>query len=183
MPLITKKFVFVHVPKTGGRFFRRLMGTYPGTVNIGNPHKGVDAIPDVYKELPIVAIVRNPLTWYGSYANHKLPHVVGSDDLKAAVLDGCVASVDIIRHALENRSEGIYTEMLRTMGILGNEDVTVLQFENLTSDIASLLDVDDSEIEQLDIVGKSADVELPDDLVALIKEKDAEIFELYYSRR
>ena len=180
MALITEKFVFVHVPKTGGRFLRRLMGTYPGTINIGNPHKGIKDIPKEHKKLPIVTIVRDPLTWYGSYANHKLPHVVGSADLKAAVVAGCVSSVDIIRYALENRSEGIYTEMLRAMGILGNEGVTILRFENLTADIASLLDVDNSEIEQLDVVGESADVELPDDLVALIKEKDAEIFELYY---
>ena len=180
MPLITKKFVFVHVPKTGGRFFRRLMGTYPGTINIGNPHKGIDAIPDDHKELPIVTIIRDPLTWYGSYANHKLPHVVGSDDLKAAVLAGCVDSVDIIRHALENRSIGIYTEMLRTMGILGNKDINILRFESLIEDIANLLDIDEDELEQLEIVGQSPDVELPDNLIELIKEKDSEIFDLYY---
>ena len=180
MALITEKFVFVHVPKTGGRFLRRLMGTYPGTINIGNPHKGIKDIPKEHKKLPIVTIVRDPLTWYGSYANHKLPHVVGSADLKAAVVAGCVSSVDIIRYALENRSEGIYTEMLGKMGLLGNKDITFLRFENLTKDIASLLGVSDEEIAQLEVVGESPDVALPDDLIELIKEKDSKIFDLYY---
>lgn len=88
--LITDKFIFVHLPKTGGLFVDRVLKdmlcpsrfmqgvhalrhrygvTIPGVPYryvLGPRHGSCAAIPEAYRGLPILACRRNPFDWYVS---------------------------------------------------------------------------------------------------------------------
>lgn len=72
--LITRDFVFVHVPKTGGDFIRRVCLKHlpPASVVAHQIAKhGPDAeIPGPYRELPRFALVRNPWDWHVSWFHY-----------------------------------------------------------------------------------------------------------------
>jgi len=83
--LITKHFVFVHVPKTGGTFLYNLCREHlPAEWMIDNslpqhsPYRALrrdvasGALPAAVAELPVVAFVRNPWDWYVSWYHHEL---------------------------------------------------------------------------------------------------------------
>lgn len=70
--LIHERFVFLHVPKTGGTFIRHALGqelpscrALPGMP--GSAHWGWDRIPPEAADLPVLAFVRNPWDWYVSW--------------------------------------------------------------------------------------------------------------------
>jgi len=70
--LITKHFIFIHMQKTGGVFFRRLFEDHlPPDWIVHEPkigaHAGRDRIPSQYAHLPAIAFVRNPWDWYVSW--------------------------------------------------------------------------------------------------------------------
>jgi hypothetical protein len=69
--LLTRHFAFVHVPKTGGTFLRKLcFERLPKDWLIENslhPHTRYDQIKDGYPHLPVFALVRNPWDWYVSW--------------------------------------------------------------------------------------------------------------------
>lgn len=68
--LLTPHFVFLHVPKTGGTFVRRLLLQHApagwGAIE-GTAHGGVADIPAPWADLPRLAFVRNPYAWYVSW--------------------------------------------------------------------------------------------------------------------
>jgi hypothetical protein len=74
--LITKHFAFVHVKKTGGRFIRNLCQHHmprDWIVSVDlNDHAAAREIPEEYRDLPVLAYVRNPWDWYVSWY-HYLP--------------------------------------------------------------------------------------------------------------
>jgi hypothetical protein len=69
--LITKHFVFIHLQKTGGVFFRRLCREHlPAdwiVRELAGTHAGRDRIPAEYAHLPAIAFIRNPWDWYVSW--------------------------------------------------------------------------------------------------------------------
>ena len=69
--LITKHFVFIHLQKTGGVFFRRLCHDHlpPDWIvrELKQTHAGYDLIPAEYAHLPAIAFIRNPWDWYVSW--------------------------------------------------------------------------------------------------------------------
>jgi hypothetical protein len=69
--LITRDFVFLHVPKTGGQFVRRLCHQYLPSeriiLNSLNAHSPYEKVATEYPDLPMVAFVRNPWDWYASW--------------------------------------------------------------------------------------------------------------------
>jgi hypothetical protein len=69
--LVTKDFVFVHVPKTGGTFVNNLVKQHAEVEWEGPLHATYDMLPDEYRDLPAVAFVRNPFTWYPSWWEHQ----------------------------------------------------------------------------------------------------------------
>lgn len=73
--LITKWFTFLHVPKTGGDFIRRLCerrlpeGSIISTEGIAKHGPDVE-IPEQYRDLPRFALVRNPWDWHVSWYHY-----------------------------------------------------------------------------------------------------------------
>jgi len=72
--LITSRFVFVHVPKTGGDFIRRICLRHlpadwvvPTTIAKHGPDTD---IPAEYRHLPRFALVRNPWDWHVSWYHY-----------------------------------------------------------------------------------------------------------------
>ncbi|NQV07041.1 sulfotransferase family 2 domain-containing protein [bacterium] len=72
--LITEKFVFIHVPKTGGDFIRRLCSRHmpkEWMVDTETTKHGADLdIPEEYRHLPRFALVRNPWDWHVSWYHY-----------------------------------------------------------------------------------------------------------------
>jgi hypothetical protein len=70
--LIHDRFVFLHVPKTGGTFLRRILQQElpecrPLPDMPRSAHFGWDKIPPEAAGLPVLAFVRNPWDWYVSW--------------------------------------------------------------------------------------------------------------------
>ena len=72
--LITDRFIFVHVPKTGGDFIRRICLRHLPAAAIVEHHiakHGPDTeIPAAYADLPRFALVRNPWDWHVSWYHY-----------------------------------------------------------------------------------------------------------------
>lgn len=64
--LICDRFVYVHMPKTGGTFVRHALASLLGKCGIrfvddrDRKHAGVDSIPDSHRHLPVIATIRSP---------------------------------------------------------------------------------------------------------------------------
>lgn len=73
--LLTRDFVFLHVPKTGGTFVRRVLLDHapaPWEVVEARDHATVREIPASYAHLPRLTFVRNPFSWYVSWYHFHL---------------------------------------------------------------------------------------------------------------
>ena len=72
--LITDRFVFVHVPKTGGDFIRRIcLKHLPAAAFVAHQiakHGPDTEIPAPYDALPRFALVRNPWDWHVSWYHY-----------------------------------------------------------------------------------------------------------------
>lgn len=68
--ILTRHFVFLHLPKTGGSFVRRVMeraGPADWEAIIHPMHPTHGDIPDTHRKLPVLGAIRNPWTWYVSW--------------------------------------------------------------------------------------------------------------------
>lgn len=64
--LVTNDFVFVHMPKTGGTFVRSVLNkVYPKALHFSK-HGTCAEVPEEYRHLPLLSIVRNPFDRYVS---------------------------------------------------------------------------------------------------------------------
>ena len=81
--LITREFVFIHLPKTGGDFIRAICEThFPTDFLVGHDlrkHGSIGDLPEAYRHLPVFALVRNPWDWYVSWYHY----LMGSGRLPA----------------------------------------------------------------------------------------------------
>jgi hypothetical protein len=111
--VITRHFVFLHVPKTGGTFVRDVClkqaprGWEAHNWRPGRPHARYVSIPEDCAHLPVLCFVRNPWDWYVSWyeflvGSHRGKDVTevprfwawaafdgGSADFKTAVTRAC----------------------------------------------------------------------------------------------
>lgn len=68
--ILSRYFVFLHFPKTGGSFLRKLCSDYgprDWEIRIVDGHPTISHIPDSHQSLPILGLVRNPFDWYISW--------------------------------------------------------------------------------------------------------------------
>lgn len=65
--IVTDKFVFVHLHKSGGTFVTKVIEhLFPESQKIGY-HYPMSMIPTQYSHLPVLGVVRNPWMYYVSY--------------------------------------------------------------------------------------------------------------------
>jgi len=68
--LVTDKFVFVHLPRTGGTFVSEVIRKFfPSAREIGR-HLPRELLPREYSHLPVLGTVRNPWEFYVSWYHH-----------------------------------------------------------------------------------------------------------------
>ena len=67
--IVTDKFVFIHFFRTGGTFINELLLEHVGGKMLCY-HGHSSIIPNEYKHLPVIGIVRNPWDWYVSVYYH-----------------------------------------------------------------------------------------------------------------
>jgi len=76
--LVTDKFVFVHLPRSGGTFISDLIRKFfPSAREIGY-HFPRELLPAEYSHLPVLGAVRNPWDFYVSWYYHVWPRDAGT---------------------------------------------------------------------------------------------------------
>jgi hypothetical protein len=76
--IVTDKFVFVHLPRSGGTFVSEVIRKFfPSAHEIGY-HLPRELLPKEYSHLPVLGGVRNPWEFYVSWYHHVLPRDVAS---------------------------------------------------------------------------------------------------------
>jgi len=71
--IATDKFVFIHLPRTGGTFLKTLIQKFfPSAREIGH-HLPRQFVPDTYSHLPLLGTVRNPWDFYVSLYHYVWP--------------------------------------------------------------------------------------------------------------
>ena len=160
--LIHDRFVFLHVPKTGGRFVRSaLLGELPECRELsggGARHYGWERIPAEAVGRPVLAFVRNPWDWYVSwysFAAAQPPALLERlVSIRPWLRDVLVSDPDVgslklgdfdttIRRACTRAAggEGVYVASLNAAfgSGLGSQLLTVGRFESLIDDLESFL--------------------------------------------
>ena len=67
---ISRHFVFIHIPKTGGNFVREILENHaPESWELQRleDHATHEQIPATHRELPRLSMVRNPFSWHVSW--------------------------------------------------------------------------------------------------------------------
>ena len=96
--IITDKFVFIHMHKTGGQSLSHIIqDSIPGAKPVGY-HYPYSMIPAEFDDLPVVGMVRNPWDWYVSwYAFNTRPEI--NTPLFFIISDGFQAD---FKHTIKN---------------------------------------------------------------------------------
>ena len=69
--IVTDKFVFVHLPRSGGTFVSEVIRKFfPSAHEIGY-HLPRSLLPKEYSHLPVLGGVRNPWEFYASWYHHQ----------------------------------------------------------------------------------------------------------------
>lgn len=101
--ILTTRFVFLHIPRTGGTFVRKLfLEAAPDDwrAEIREGHPSAREIPEGMRHLPRIAVVRNPFDWYVSWY-HFMVQIGGNPLYAAASAQGRRGFSDTIRAFLE----------------------------------------------------------------------------------
>lgn len=80
--LIATRFVFVHIPRTGGSFVRTVVGSrvqLDAAAPETRTHAAYGDLPDKFKDRPAFCIVRNPWEWYVSWSAHVIERAEWKD--------------------------------------------------------------------------------------------------------
>lgn len=76
--IVTDKFIFIHLPRTGGTFVSEVIWKFfPSAREVGH-HLPRELLPRVYSHLPILGTVRNPWEFYVSLIHYAWPKTAAS---------------------------------------------------------------------------------------------------------
>jgi hypothetical protein len=154
--LITRQFLLLHVPRTGGESLRRAcLAELPMTSLIANdlePATPHDELAEDFGDLRMLAIVRNPWEWYADWYEHMTESPAkrsgpvwesafgsGRNDFETTVRRACTgAGLESPRTSPTMRELGCdhFTALhRRAVGSgVGDGSVEVLRFESLVED-------------------------------------------------
>lgn len=150
---MTRDWVFVHMPKTGGTFVRKVMREHaPAAWQMDELHEHVKAheTPASHAHLPKFGFARNPLSWYVSWF-HYFKHRINTNKFWAeASDDGAKSFAETLRTVLAMpRTQGVvehgiaggpFTQYLQKFFGPGLADATVFKMETLRDDLVGFLE-------------------------------------------
>lgn len=149
--LVHERFVYLHLPKTGGTFIadalERELSSDAAVREIPGKHTGWDGIPDDAAGRPVLVYVRNPWDWYVSWYHFKLTMPRTRDQFfNALSADGRLDFAATVRNACLlvrpiTRGHDLYTsQFLASVGSgLDSELLTIGRFESLVDDLERFL--------------------------------------------
>ena len=76
--IVTDKFAFVHLPRSGGTFISEVISKFFPTAREIGYHLPRTLLPREYSHLPVLGAVRNPWEFYVSWYHHVWPRDAGS---------------------------------------------------------------------------------------------------------
>lgn len=180
--ILTRHFVFVHIPKTGGSFVRAVIQRHAPVawqVETSDLHPSVRDIPASHRHLPRFAVVRNPFSWYVSWFHYKVATQGAGDgppDPDAAfdpffelVTDGGQADFGTaLRRAFDARPElqggaGPYSQLLMELVGADGSGCRFGRMETLREDLSGFLQA----------VVPAGDGGVPAPMAAAIQERPA----------
>jgi hypothetical protein len=98
--IVTDKFVFVHLPRSGGTFVSEVIRKFfPSAHEIGY-HLPRTLLPREYSHLPILGAVRNPWEFYVSWYHHVWPRDATSPLISWVTENGKLGFCGTTRNAL-----------------------------------------------------------------------------------
>ncbi|MCK5523226.1 MAG: hypothetical protein KAI83_08850 [Thiomargarita sp.] len=143
--ILTQHFVFIHLPKTGGSFVRRICHEYAPLewqVQIIDEHLTRYDIPTAYQSLPILGFIRNPYSWYISayyYLKKKGDNEIfnqisnqGTKDFKSTVLT-------LMDLEVENVEFGGYSWHIKKIFGQNLDALKIGKFEELRHELLRLM--------------------------------------------
>ena len=154
--ILSRYFVFIHLPKTGGTFVRNLLNTYAPpewealeVIALGGHHRNdpnhptIRDIPSAYRGLPVFGFVRNPWDWCVSW--YEFLKVDGNNELFNEASDHGRKSFKETLLALyemdiaKEIQTGIFTWYFFESFGHDLDAVKFLRFENLREDLYRVL--------------------------------------------
>lgn len=97
--IVTDKFVFVHLPRSGGTFVSEVIRKFFPTAHEIGYHLPRTLLPREYAHLPILGAVRNPWEFYVSWYHHVLPRDAATPLISWMTENGKLDFVGTIRNA------------------------------------------------------------------------------------
>ena len=98
--IATDKFVFVHLPRSGGTFISEVIRKFfPSAHEIGY-HLPRSLLPKEYSHLPVLGAVRNPWEFYVSWYHHVWPRDAASQLVSWMSENGNLGFIGTTRNAL-----------------------------------------------------------------------------------
>jgi len=142
---LTRHFVFVHVPKTGGNFVREILERHaPADWNLEKleDHATYQEIPESHRDLPRLAIARNPFSWHVSWFHFQ--QGVRNDLFLRISDNGKFGFADSMRRAYTGdgplaKQSGALTQTLFEMLGQGLEGAKLGRMEDLRSDLIKMI--------------------------------------------
>jgi hypothetical protein len=131
--IVTDKFVFVHLPKTGGTFVSEVIRKFfPSAHEIGH-HLPRELLPREYSHLPVLGTVRNPWEFYVSLYHYVRPRDAASILASWMSENGRLGFIGSIRNVL---NLGVNDERLDVLIEMLPEhvDYSRRQIPNVTKD-------------------------------------------------
>jgi len=149
--IITRHFVFVHMPKTGGSFVRSILRQHaPASWGMAefHDHRPASEVPEESAHLPRFGVIRNPFPWYVSWVSyHKVQFDKGEVHPQhyyaRASENGALGFIDTMRNLFElpdvTSVDGPYSRYLQHHFGPGCSLVTLLRCESLREELAQFL--------------------------------------------
>lgn len=131
--IVTNKFVFVHLPRSGGTFVSEVIRKFfPSAREIGH-HLPRELLPREYSHLPVLGTVRNPWEFYVSWYHHVWSKYAASVLVSWISENGRLGFIDSIQNLL---NLGVDDKRLDVLIEMLPEDVEYARrhFPNMTKD-------------------------------------------------
>lgn len=146
--ILTRHFVFLHLPKTGGSFFTALMRRHAPAewqASYHDLHPTAAEIPASHRHLPIIGMVRSPWSFYVSWYHFALDTWQDWPFLQKVSGGGTLSFEQTIRNVQDSdevRSTGLGGYTMQIVHIYQDrfDDTRFVKVENMRDDLLRVLD-------------------------------------------